>query len=106
MMVPYATMQLLADVTRNPAWPDPQAPFVILGRDDDTEDKHYIQAYQGTAGTYVSQYRAGSEDRHFGVETFDRRLVFEAMWAWVVDDQERLQTIALWQHVEFDSEVE
>jgi hypothetical protein len=104
VLVPYATMQLLADVTRNPAWPNPASPFVILGRDDDPEDNYYIQSYREIDGSYVLEYRDGSEERHFGVETFDRRLVLEALWAWVVDDHQHLQTIAPWQRVEFDSE--
>ena len=105
VVVPYVTKQLLDDLVRNPTWPDPDCPWVgIIGRDGDPDEEHYIQINQEADGSYILENRKGSADRHFGVETSDPQLVSDAMWAWVVRDDQHLQTIVPWESKEFESE--
>lgn len=79
--LPFLTRDLLADLVLKPAWPDPEAPFVIVDRA--AED--FIQVWCGDEG-YRLEYREGGPDFHFMHLTDDPSLVIDVMWAWGVDD--------------------
>ena len=97
VVIPYATSQLIDDVVRNPAWPEPGAPFVIIERDDPGKGERYIQTYLNDDGSYTLEYRDGSSDQHYGYETTDAALVSAAMWSWIVEDYERMRNIVSWE---------
>jgi len=103
VVIPYVNAQLLDHLVRNPTWPDPESPFVIIERDDSGDEENYIQMYLNDDGSYQLEYREGSFERHFGFETTDPQLVSAAMWAWVTLDYHRFQTIVAWERVELDS---
>ncbi len=102
VVIPYATAQLLDHVVRNPKWPDPDAPFVIIDRDDPGDGEYYVQTYLNDGGSYSLEYRDGSAERHYGCETSDPGVVSDAMWSWVVGDYRRLQEMARWEFVDCD----
>lgn len=97
--VPYVTPKLLEEFMRTPTWPDPDAPFFIIERDDD----HYAQVYCHDDGSFDLEYRDGSPQQHFSVETSDRRLVTDALWAWALQDDDRLHNLVPWVRLSLDS---
>lgn len=97
VVIPYATTQLLDHVVRNPTWPDPDSPFVIIERDDPGNGEHYIQTYLNDDGSYTLEYRDGSADQHYGCETSDPAVVSDAMWSWIMADYIRLRKMVTWE---------
>ena len=74
---PFVTRQLLVDVVLSPAWPDPEAPFVILDR----AEQDFIQVWC-SPHSYQLEYRECGPDFHFIHITDDPHLVIDVMWAW------------------------
>lgn len=79
----------------------PDAPFFIIGRDDD----HYAQVYCHDDGSFDLEYRDGSPQQHFSVQgTSDRRLATDALWAWALQDDDRLHNLVPWVRLSLDSQ--
>ncbi len=70
--------------------------FAILGRDDE----HYVQTYLHEDGTYQLEYRAGSEEQHYGADADEVSVdnvcqAFETFF-----DDGDLQTLLSWEKME------
>lgn len=79
--LPFLNRNLLVDLILRPAWPDPEAPFVIVDR----AEEDFIQVWCGVDG-YQLEYREGGPDFHFVHRTDDPHCVIDVMWAWAIDN--------------------
>lgn len=80
--LPFLTRDLLADLVLRPAWPDPEAPFVIVDR----AEQDFIQVWCGADG-YQLESREGGPEFHLVHLTPDPHLVIDVMWAWGIGDR-------------------
>ena len=97
--IPFLTRDLLTDLVLHPAWPEPEAPYLILER----ADQDFIQTWLDEDGTYQLEYRKDGPESHFVVHTDDAALVIEVMWAWAVQD-DMWRTAVDWLFVDVDAE--
>lgn len=81
----------------HPAWPDPEASYLIVER----ADQDYIQAWRGDDGVYQFEYREDVPESHLAVHTDDAELVIGTMWAWATGD-ESWRTAVDWQFLALD----
>ncbi len=95
--IPFLTRELLTDLVSHPAWPDPDAPYVIVER----ADQDFIQAWLRDDGVYQFEYRDGGPESHFVVRTDDADLVVNTIWAWVSRDPAWLTAVD-WMFVDLD----
>lgn len=77
--LPFLTRQLLVDLILRPAWPDPEAPFVIVDR----AEEDFIQVWCSDSG-YQLEFREGGPDVHYAYITDDPHLVIDVMWSWAL----------------------
>lgn len=96
--LPFLTRNLLEDLVRRPAWPDPEAPYLIVDR----AEQDFIQTWLTDEGTYRLEYREGGPESHFVVDTDDAALVVNVMWAWTIQDP-GWRTAADWMFVDLDA---
>jgi hypothetical protein len=96
--IPFLTRDLLKELAVHPAWPDPEAPYMIVER----SDQDFIQAWLGDDGIYQFEYREGGPESHFVVRTDDANLVVSTMWAWATHD-ESWRTAVDWMFVDLDA---
>lgn len=80
--LPFLTRDLLSELVVHPAWPDPEAPYLIVDR----AEQDFIQAWLGDDGTYQLEYREDGPESHFVVHTDDAAMVVNVMWAWTIQD--------------------
>ena len=97
--IPFLTRELLADLVLHPAWPEPEAPYLIVDR----AEQDFIQAWRGDDGTYQLEYREDGPESHFVVHTDDAALVVDVMWAWTILDQSWRMAVD-WSFADIDAE--
>lgn len=95
--LPFLTRKLLEDLVRRPAWPDPEAPYLIVDR----AEQDFIQTWLTDEGAYRLEYREGGPESHFVVDTDDAALVANVMWAWTIQDP-GWRTAVDWMFVDLD----
>lgn len=76
---PYITRDLLADFLSR--LPDPGNPFLVLRRGDTG-----MQCYLGTDHRFDVEFLDNNEEGNLRMNTDNRSLVCELMWAWATDD--------------------
>ena len=97
--IPFLARDLLTNLVLHPAWPEPEAPYLILER----ADQDFIQTWLDDDGIYQLEYRKDGPESHFVVHTDDAALVIEVMWAWAVQD-DFWRAAVDWLFVDVDAE--
>lgn len=97
--IPFLTRDLLTELVLHPAWPEPEAPYLIV----EHADQDFIQTWLGDDGLYQLEYRKDGPESHFVVHTDDAALVIDVMWAWVIGDDSWLTAVD-WQFVDIGAE--